>query len=102
MVQEATEAVKAVMMNLDLAKMANKDELKKGEETIPPCRQPEPAGSLMTRPKSSRGQRVKNPLKPKLLQPKQHSMEPGRQETRCRNERTCLACRFSSSMQSPH
>ena len=52
--QEAMKAVESVTFLVNLAKMTYKDELKKGEETMPPSRQAELERLLFTRPKSSK------------------------------------------------
>ena len=66
--------------------MAYKNELKRGKEMIPPSRQLERTRMLLTKQKFSSRQRVRNPLKPQLLQPRQFLEEPEWQGTRCRNK----------------
>ena len=56
--QEAMRAVKSEILEVNLAKMTYKEELKKGKVTMLPSRQLELARPLPTRPKSSRRQRV--------------------------------------------
>ena len=71
--QVATEAVETAMIDLDLANRAYKENLKKRGRVIPPPpphRQAELTRPLLTRSKSSRGQRVRNPLKPQSLRPR--------------------------------
>ena len=47
---------------------------------IPSSRQPEQARLLLTSPKSPTRQRVRNPLRPQSLQPRQNSTEPKGEE----------------------
>ena len=97
--QEAMKAVESASLEDNLAKMTNKDDLKRVKDIILLTIQSEPTRPLLTSPKSSKRQRVMNSLRPQLWQQRQHSTKPKRLGMRCRNERTCLACRFSNSME---
>ena len=61
------KAVESATLEVDIVKMTYKDELKRGNEMMLPSRKLEAARPLQTRPKSSKRQRVMNPLKPQSL-----------------------------------
>ena len=89
--QQAMKAVESLTLEVNLAKITYKDELKKGERDDTPNMQLELARLLPTSPKSSKRQRVMNPLKLQSLQLRQHSAKPKRQGMRCRMSR-CAWC----------
>ena len=69
--QEATKAVESASLEVDLAKMQYKDELKKRERDDS-SQQAVGAGKSAPDPRSPKRQRVMNPLQPRLLQLRQH------------------------------